>query len=319
MSEIIEVYGCNALSDNIRINSSSGGIFSLVAEYIICSGGVIFGTAMSSDCKLAHFIKVKDIDGIARLRGSKYLQSKVGNTYKQVKEELELGEKVLFSGCPCQVNGLKCFLKKEYENLICIDIICHGVPSPKLWRKYVNYLERRYNGTMIKVDFRSKDIGWREYGIKKLINQSVFFTCKSTDPYMQMFLKDYCLRPSCYECTSKTYRSADISIGDFWGVENIFPELDDEKGTSLVMLRTEKGIQIFNAIKNTIKYKSCEYEVSVKRNSADYKCAVRPSQREQFLIDMNKMSFNKLNKKYLESTFKRDIKKVVKKLFKSKI
>lgn len=202
MEKEVIVYGCNALDDDIRRESSSGGIFSLLARNIIEQGGIVFGTAMSEDCSKAEVISVEGIEGISKLRGSKYLQSNVGDSYKQIQKNLEGGRLVLFTGTPCQVNGLNLYLEKDYENLICMDIICHGVPSPALWKRYVNNFEIKYGCQVLSVNFRCKDESWRDFGIKQTTEEEVFFIPKAQDSYMQMFLKNYCLRPSCYNCTS---------------------------------------------------------------------------------------------------------------------
>lgn len=314
-NSVLEAYGCNAISDDIRKRSSSGGVFSLLAEYIISQGGVVFGTAMTDDCKSAFLLKIQTEDEIGRLSGSKYFQSEVGSSFQQAKRELEQGRIVLFTGTPCQINGLKLFLNKDYENLFCMDIICHGVPSPKLWKKYITDFEEKHKGKVTGVNFRCKDVSGNDFGMKEFLNQSAIFTPKSEDPFMQMFLKNYCLRTSCYACDAKQYKLADITIGDFWGVENVLPDLSDDKGTSLVLIRTEKGAELFKAIKSSVKYDLCEYEAAVKRNSAEYKSVAKPPQREGFFADMNNMSLKKLKGKYLESPLKKKTKKALAKIF----
>lgn len=314
---ISEAFGCNANSDEIRKNSSSGGVVSLLAKYIISQGGVVFGTAMTDDYKSAFLTRIETEDEINKIRGSKYLQSEVGNSFREAKKDLDQGKIVLFTGTPCQINGLKLFLNKDYENLFCVDIICHGVPSPKLWSKYANDFEVRHKGRITGVNFRSKDVSWNDFGIKESLHQHAIYTSKSEDPFMQMFLKNYCLRPSCYSCNSKKYRLSDITIGDFWGVENVLPNLSDDKGTSLVLIRTEKGAKLFKAIKSSVKYDLCDYESAVKRNSAEYKSVQKPTQRESFFIDMNQMSFGKLRRKYLEWPIKKKAKKVLIKILRT--
>ncbi len=314
MNSVIASYGCNALDNDIRYESSSGGIFSILAKNFLNRGGVVYGTAMSEDCKEAVYRRVDQLSDLSCLRGSKYLQSKTGDTFRQVLDDLQRGVQVMFSGCPCQINGLKLFLGKEYENLFCMDIICHGVPSPELWKRYAEYFETKKHAVLKNVNFRSKKQSWNDYGLMHDFDMKQWFSPKKENPYMLMFLKDYALRPSCYECTSKSYRTADISIGDFWGVENVLPELNDYKGTSIVLIRSEKGANIFEGIKGQIIYASCEYEQAVKRNSADYKSVVRPVQRDEFFMDMRKLSFARLERKYLGSPIKRKVKKIAKRI-----
>ena len=179
----------------------------------------MYGVAMAEDCYSAEFISVTDEEGLRKLRGSKYLQAKVGNTYKNVKKDLLDGKGVLFTGTGCQINGLKSFLQKDYENLICIDVICHGAPSTALWKKYVQYQEQKNGGKLTYVNFRCKDESWADFGMKEAIRRGnrikKKYISKNTDPYMLMFLRDYCLRPSCYECVAKDVKKSDLTIADF--------------------------------------------------------------------------------------------------------
>lgn len=152
---------------------------------------------MTEDCHSAEFQRMTG--DISPLRGSKYLQANIGDTFRQVKLDLEAGKTVLFTGTGCQVNGLRMFLQKDYANLLAMDVICHGVPSPKLWDIYADYREKQYGKKLKSVNFRCKDQGWRNFGIKE--NQ--LYISKNQDPFMQMFLRNYCLRPACYQCHAK--------------------------------------------------------------------------------------------------------------------
>lgn len=312
MNSVIASYGCNSLDNDIRYESSSGGVFSILAKSFINDGGVVYGTAMSEDCKEAIYKRVNELVDLSCLRGSKYLQSKIGETYRQVRDDLESGTHVMFSGCPCQVNGLKLFLGKEYDNLFCLDIICHGVPSPKLWKLYTEHFEKKNHAVIKKVNFRSKNQGVREQ--VSFGDMSNIYSSKKDNPYIQMFLRNYSLRPSCYECRSKTYRSADITIGDFWGIENVLPDLNDSKGTSLVLVRTQKGEEKFEAIKRHVIHETCDYKQAIMKNSAEYKSTARPEQRAVFFTDMNALTFDALEKKYIGSSMMRNAKKLIKEI-----
>ena len=326
MNGILNTYAAYTINDNVRLESSSGAIFSLLAEQILDQNGTVYGVAMSQDCKYAEFIRVDKQEDFSKLRGSKYLQARVGNTYQQVKADLESGLAVLFSGTGCQVNGLKSFLGKKYENLYCVDVICHGVPSPKLWRQYVQYVESEANAKLINVNFRCKDDSWSDFGIKRInTDHKAMYVSKDKDPYMLMFLRDYCLRPSCYECLAKQHKLSDLTIADFWGINEVLPEMNDGKGVSLVILRTGKGSELFDCIKADIVYKEVSYEDGVKRNRAEYSSAKRPTERNYFFNDMASMSFDKLKAKYavptrisLKSKVKRSIKKLILKIPASK-
>ena len=323
-----KVYACYNENENKRLASSSGAIFSSLAEFVLEKQGCVYGVKMSDDCYSAEFTRVTEISELSSLRGSKYLQAKVGNTFKAVKDDLLAGRNVLFSGTGCQVNGLKSFLGKEYDNLICVDVICHGVPSPALWKKYAEYREKQNGGKLKHINFRSKDVGWIDFGMKEALGDKSqgdtkqLYVSKDKDPYMQMFLRDYCLRPSCYECVAKKVKKADLTIADFWGINNVAPEMNDGKGTSLVLIRTEKGNRIFENISNELKIKEVTYEDGVKCNPAEFKSCDRPAQRDTFFGDMNAMEFADLEKKYASpikisffTRVKRKVKRIVKSAF----
>lgn len=283
----MKTYAAVYKDNEIRENSSSGGIFSALANKF----DVVYGVAMTDDCYGAELIRVEG--DISPLRGAKYLQAKVGDTFKRVKKDLEEGRKVLFSGTGCQINGLSLFLGKDYSNLFLLDIICHGTPSPKLWREYVEYQEKQYE-KLESVNFRCKDDSWIDFGMKE--NQ--LYISKDTDSFMRMFLRDYCLRPVCYECQAKRYRKADMTIADFWGIQNVAPEMNDGRGTSLVITRTEKGQVFFESLKSELKWKEVSYEEGVRSNSAEYSSVPRPHQRDTFFEDLDKMPFEEMEKKY---------------------
>lgn len=313
---VAATYACYNKDDEVRILSSSGAIFSLLASNIFKYNGVVYGVAMSEDCYTAEFVVATNNSELEKIRGSKYLQAKVGDTYKAVKRDLCVGKLVLFTGTGCQINGLKNFLGQDYDNLICVDVICHGVPSPALWKKYVAYQEKKYKTKLESINFRCKDKSWSEFGIKE--NQ--LYISKDKDAYMQMFLRDYCLRPSCYECVAKKNKMADISIADFWGIDNIAPEMNDNKGTSLVLVRTQKGKRIFEEIQDEMYVKIVKYEEGVRSNPAEYKSAVRPAERNKFFEEMRNIDFESLKKKYarpIKTPLTRQIKQKIKIILKS--
>lgn len=283
----MKTYAAIYKNNEIRENSSSGGIFSAIADKF----DVVYGVAMTDDCYGAEVIRVEG--DISSLRGSKYFQAKVGDAFKLAKKDLEEGRKVLFSGTGCQINGLSMFLGKEYSNLFLLDIICHGTPSPKLWREYVEYQENKY-GKLESVNFRCKDDSWIDFGMKE--NQ--LYISKDTDSFMRMFLRNYCLRPSCYECHAKHYKKCDMTIADFWGIEDIAPEMNDGRGTSVVITRTHKGQELFDSIKSELKWKEVSYEEGVRSNPSDYKSVARPQQRDTFFRDLDNIPFEEMEKKY---------------------
>ena len=324
--EPLKVYACYNTDKDVRLSSSSGAVFSSLAEYVLEQRGVVYGVAMAEDCYSTEFISVTSKEQLTKLRGSKYLQAKVGNTYRSVKEDLVAGKLVLFSGTGCQVNGLKRFLGNEYDNLICVDVICHGAPSPALWKKYAIYQEQKNAGKLKGVNFRCKDESWTDFGMKEICKSipdnetKKLYISKDKDSYMQMFLKDYCLRPSCYECAAKNVKMSDLTIADFWGINDVAPEMNDGMGTSLVLVRTEKGKDVFKKVSSNMKLKEVSYEDGVRGNPAEYKSCDRPMQRNTFFDDMQSMSFEELEKKYaapIKVPFKTRVKRKIKNTIKS--
>lgn len=303
----MKVYACYNKNEEVRLKSSSGGVFSLLASEILSVDGAVYGVAMSADCYYAEFIRVVDAEDLGRLRGSKYLQAQTGNVFSNVKEDLLDGRYVLFTGTGCQINGLKKFLQKEYDNLFCVDVICHGAPSPELWKRYVLHQESKY-GKVEDVNFRCKDVGWNSFGMK----ENKIFISKDVDSFMQMFLRDYCLRPSCYKCLAKDVKMSDLTIADFWGIQNVVPEMNDDKGTSLAIIRTFKGEKLFKKISDEMKVKEVSYEDAVKGNPAEYCSVKKPSERDSFFGDLHVLEFSELEKKYAKVSFVSKIKSLIK-------
>lgn len=293
-------YACMNKNEEIRLDSSSGGVFTLVAEHVIDKGGVVFGACFNDSFELEHnYVKTKE--DLSKLRGSKYLQSKLGNSYNEVKEFLDLGQIVLFTGTPCQIAGLKSFLGDEiYDNLVTIDIICHGVPSPEVWRKYVEFREKKSNSQAQRIAFRQKNEGWKRYSVSfSFKNNTEYFKILSEDLYMKAFLKDVCLRPSCYDCEFKTLnRQSDITLADFWGIENVLPEMDDDKGTSLIFVNSEIGQDIFNSISINMIFKEVNINEATKYNSAAIKSVPKNPNRDNFFDYLDNLEFDELVKRY---------------------
>lgn len=312
---ILNAYACYNKNLEVRLNSSSGGIFYLLASSVFDENGVVYGVAMSKDCYSAEYISVNNKEELKKLQGSKYLQAKIGLTYKNVELDLKKGKRVLFTGTGCQINGLKSFLRKEYDNLICMDIICHGVPSAKLWKKYILIQEQKYGKKLKKINFRCKDNGWKSFGMK----EDNIYIPKDKDAYMQFFLRNYSLRPSCYKCQAKEKKLSDITIADFWGIENIVPEIDDGKGVSFIIVRNEKGQNIFSKIKSNLIWKKVKYEDGIKYNSAEYLSVKKPLGREEFFKALDVLTFLEMEKKYISDmrlSFFRNIIRKLKKIIK---
>ncbi len=239
-----------AKEDEIRDCSSSGGIFSLLATAILGFGGVLYGAAADEEQTVRH-IRVDSVSGLCLLRGSKYLQSKTENTFSEAKRDLEAGRYVLYSGTACQIAGLKQFLMKDYDKLYTVDVLCHGVPSPAVWKKYLEWQMRKHGaGSVRQMSFRNKKYGWKRYALQLLFdNGREYLEEHGEDIFLQMFLADICLRPSCHACRFKDLsRMSDLTIGDAWGVDSIDSEMDDDRGTSVILVHSFKGEKILKEV-----------------------------------------------------------------------
>lgn len=301
----VGTYIAYAKNEPMRLKSSSGGLFSLFAQNVLKSNGVVFGAAFDKEL-MVHHIKVEDEKELKLLRGSKYLQSRIENTYIEAKLELQKGRKVLYTGTACQIAGLKNFLKRDYDNLYTIDILCHGVPSPKLWKFYLNSQQNIYSADITDVSFRSKDFGWKAFAMELNFNNlSKYKKPFTQDPFMDLFLSNICLRPSCHSCKFKALeRPSDITIGDCWGIEKYMPELDDDKGTSVILTHSHKGEEMFENIKDFLNYNSAETEQALPPSSDSRKSVAPHENRKIFFKALNSKSctMKKLTK-LLEPTF----------------
>lgn len=290
------VYAAKHKDEQIRLASSSGGAFTAIAEPVIEEGGVVFGAKFDKDWSVIHdYTETKE--GLAAFWGSKYVQSRIGESYKNAEAFLKTGRKVLFSGTPCQIAGLKRFLCKEYDNLLTVDFICHGVPSPGVWREYLKEETARLCGgknsvlshpkdnlgdvRIENISFRDKRLGWKKFSFALTLSVPDGHGAKNTvllsEPlnkniFLRGFLADLYLRPSCHACPAKKFKSgSDVTIGDFWGVQNLIPEIDDDKGISLVMVNNPKIESCFRNYKikkwlvnyNDILYYNISIEQSV--------------------------------------------------------
>ena len=236
-------------NEKIRRHSSSGGAFTALSEKILNDGGIIFGAGFDENWHVKH-MAAENLDELENLRGSKYVQSKIGDILKRVKTELERGKKVLFSGVPCQCAGLKNFLGKDFENLLTVGIMCHGVPSPLLWESYIQWRGRGHE--ISRVNFRSKRFGWANSPSLEINFKDCGYYAKPSmqDFYLQEFLLNLTLRPSCSTCKFRFPNlNCDILLGDAWGVQNFAPEFFDNRGTSIIIVNTEKGLNHLNQIR----------------------------------------------------------------------
>lgn len=298
--------GCYNKDEKIRMDSSSGGIFTLISELVIKSGGVVFGAEFDENYNVRHNY-VDNIQDLHKFRGSKYVQSTIGNSYYNAKQFLEQGRKVLFSGTPCQIAGLKRYLQKDYDNLICQDIVCHGVPSTYVWEHYKKFIAngRRISG----VKFRDKSTGWKTYSLQIAFDDgSSYKDIGNENSYIKGFVKDFYLRPSCYECKYKTlHRESDITLADFWGIEANEPELDDNKGTSLIFINSDKGRITFEDIKKDIVFKILDIKKAITHNPSACKVSLYNKKRLSFYRKYKKIKFDLLIDNLMKESMKKKI------------
>ena len=242
-----------ALNDTIRYNSASGGLFYSFAANIINKGGYVCGVLFDDKIVAKHQL-VDNLDDLRKLQGSKYVQSSKGEIYKKIKKLLNDNKIVLFSGTPCEVAALKTYLNREYMNLYTIDILCHGVPSPKIFENYKMYLSDIYGSNIVSYRFRDKRLGWSKYSVSvKFANGEEYSVNRREDPYMKLFLRNANIRPSCFDCKFKNInRVSDVTIGDAWGVDKIINDIDTKNGVSLVVIQSDKGERLYNEIKGDL-------------------------------------------------------------------
>ena len=281
--QIRNAYVARAEADAIREESSSGGAFSLMADWILIQQGVVFGVAFDEDLSACH-VKAETKEELRRIRGSKYLQSNTKNTYKEAKQALKDGRPVLFSGTSCQIAGLRSYLSRDYENLYTVDVLCHGVPSPEAWQNYLKEQKKQLGGEISDVFFRDKHTGWKNYSVRiNAQDGGQYRQPFRQDPYMRCFINNLSLRPSCHNCKFKGCACvSDVMIADAWGVERWIPEADDDKGTSMALIHTEKGQKMWDAICESMLTQSIDPEKFLVGNSIYWKPADKHPNRKKF-------------------------------------
>ncbi len=296
-----ECFVAYAKDDKYKNNSSSGGIFPLIATRVLEDKGIVIGAAFNQNNKLKH-IAITKKEELNKVKGSKYLQSDLENIFLFVKENIEK-KKILFVGTPCQAAGLKAFLKKDYEKLICIDLFCHGVPSPKLFDKYVKDIEKENNDSLKDYNFRDKSTGWDSYSNTATFENSTKSELQKDNNYMKLFLSDVALRESCFSCNFKLgNKYSDITLGDFWGVNKYYPEMYNKKGVSAIIINTQKGKEIFALIKDELDYKDCIIDEIVSGNPMIKESTKRPNKRDTFFDDIDKENTDELVNEYVPKT-----------------
>ena len=289
-----KTYAVQHKNESIRAASRSGGVFTALSDWILEQQGVIYGCVLDENFVAVH-IKADNARTRDRMRGSKYIQSRLEDTYKNIKNDLIVGRMVLFTGTSCQIDGLRKYLGKQYDNLFCVDIVCHGVPSPKVWKTYLKWQEKRKMSKIKDVNFRNKnDYGWRAH------IETLFFEngqIENGKIFTTLFYGHTILRPCCYVCPYKSVlHPGDITLADYWGIEKAAPEFDDNRGVSLVLINNEKGSNFFEQIKDRVKWKETRIEDSMQPPLiAPFP---KPNERNHFWYDFDKKKFGYIVKKY---------------------
>lgn len=257
--------------DQVKL-SASGGIFSALATKTINDGGVVFGAAFKDDWTVKH-CTADSISKLKALQGSKYVQSDTGKTFSEVKEYLKEGRKVLYSGTPCQIAGLKEYLGKDYDNLLTIDIVCHGVPSNKMFKEYIKILEEKHGGKLTSFSFRDKSFGWGKFS-SAVIKSKKISLWESDSSYLYYFANASSFRENCYKCKyAGEHRPGDLTIGDYWGIDIQHPEYIGRKGwnasegISLIVVNTNKGLSELKSTESYIDYKESDFEMIALGNA----------------------------------------------------
>ena len=302
--------------DAVRRMSSSGGVFNSLAQKVIDKGGQVFTPAFDKNFNLNH-IMVDNKENVQKLLGSKYVQSQIGDCYKQVLKALEQGNQVLFSGTPCQVGGLKAFLKKDYDNLITQDIICHGVPSLDSFKKYLEYRKRKAHADSVaNIVFREKQGDGSTCLKIEFSNGQVYKGDYTKDKFIKSFLSNLNIRTACLDCSFKQkHRTSDITLGDFWGAETYAPQMDDGKGVSLVMLHTEKAIEFISDIKNELQMQQVVFNDAIKYNPSFLYSTKENPFRNEFFKKVTVKNVGKLVDKYAGTSFLAKLRRRIKKFF----
>jgi len=288
----VAVWAAQSLDDALRRESSSGGVFSLLARQVLACGGSVFGAAVCDGDLAVRHVEATDEKGLVRLRGSKYVQSDVGTAYADVKARLDVGRQVLFSGTPCQVAALKAFLGGPRENLLTVDVACHGAASPLVWQRYldvrlstVGWGRRTRPLKADGVRFRDKTYGWKNFSLAlRFPDGGVYSRTVVDDPYLVGFLAELYQRPSCHQCAFRGLRSgADVTLADFWHVDRTIAELGDDVGTSMVIVNSERGRQAYETVRGGLRERASNFEDALAVNSALLE-DVRPHPRRRLFF-----------------------------------
>lgn len=284
--------------DKIWYESASGGAFTAITDYVFNNGGIVYGACYNEKFEVLHDSADNAINAI-KFRDSKYVQSNINDCFSRIKTDLDKNRLVLFSGTPCQVSGLRCFLRKDYANLLTVDLICHCVPSPRVFKDYLHYIETKYGKKIVKIHTKDKTLGWNKFQTPRIYFEdgTSIFNIEDSRLWEIIFYSHIAVRPSCHACRfANFHREGDLTIGDFWGVEKQHPEYSVPNGASLILVNTDKGTKAFEEIKDNIVY--AESDV-IKALPDTLLYATKPhTKRANFWNDYERLSFISLSNKY---------------------
>ena len=306
----LNAYAAINQDDDIRAMSSSGGIFTSMAEKIIEDGGIVFGARFNDKWEVEHHY-TETHEGLQEFRKSKYVQSRIGETYILAENFLKQGRKVLFSGTSCQIAGLNYFLRKPYDNLLTVDVVCHGVASPKIWREYLHTVSPVED--IHQISMKDKAISWRGYKLTITGKNNSISEKVSQNKYMLSYSQNLSLRPSCYQCPAKAGKSySDVTLADYWGVEKLIPEMNDDRGTSFVCANTSKGEFFLKSL--SVKMMKADYASSVPFNACIERSTIEPAARTAFWesYQNNGIAVLQSLKPIRANIFKRIIRRIIK-------
>lgn len=329
--EALEVRWAKGKSGELLEASSSGGVFGLLARDVLADGGAVCGAAWADGCRRVEHVIVEDVASLDHVMRSKYVQSSVDReVYEGVRDAIRSGRRVLFAGTACQVAGIKRYLGKAGESnlLLTVDVICHGVPAPRLWSDWIDYKNSLRGSSVCDVNMRSKTAGWLSFSAmyKYIAEKDPSSSCESTifnrDWYMKAFLANASLRSSCFMCPAKRGCGSDITLGDFWGFQGIHPEVDYSKGVSAVICNTEKGFTAFKGIMASVDCDDATIEQVLAGNPSLVKSVAPYEKRDEFMADFaSGMGIEGLMSKYdfkpsLKQRFRGKLRAVKRKVFK---
>ncbi|WP_251968442.1 Coenzyme F420 hydrogenase/dehydrogenase, beta subunit C-terminal domain [Parabacteroides sp. AD58] len=302
-----KIYALRNRDSKILKTSSSGGVFAELVSYTLSKDGVVYGAVYDENFHVIHRLAKNETEAL-QIRGSKYVQSDLRGIYKDIRDQLRKNQFVLFSGTPCQVQGLKNFLIKPYVNLLTVDIMCHCVPSPRVYDDYLHFIQKTFKSSISSIFMKDKTLGWGKQRLRiSFSDGKEIFDTPESNLWNQLFYSQLISRPSCHECRFSNYQHpGDLTIGDYWGIEKVHPEFYDSNGVSLLFTNTDKGETVFSDIKDSFFFIESTKDHCVQPN------LISPVEsnplREMFWLDYDKKTFRSIAVKYFNYGLRNKVK-----------